>query len=39
MGRPRAFDRDKAVKQAMHLLWQNGYASTSAVWFAFLDRA
>lgn len=29
MGRPRAFDRDAAVIQAMHLFWQNGYDSTS----------
>jgi len=29
MGRPRTFDRDKAVEQAMHIFWQNGYESTS----------
>ena len=29
MGRPRTFDRDKAVEQAMYLFWQNGYESTS----------
>ncbi len=29
MGRPRTFDRDRAVEQAMHLFWQNGYESTS----------
>lgn len=29
MGRPRAFDRDKAVEQAMHIFWKNGYESTS----------
>lgn len=29
MGRPRTFDRDKAVEGAMHIFWQNGYASTS----------
>ncbi|WP_115720345.1 TetR/AcrR family transcriptional regulator [Gallaecimonas mangrovi] len=29
MGRPRTFDRDKAIEQAMHIFWQNGYESTS----------
>lgn len=29
MGRPRTFDREKAVEEAMHLFWQNGYESTS----------
>ncbi|ANN77472.1 TetR/AcrR family transcriptional regulator [Bordetella flabilis] len=29
MGRPRTFDRDRAVEQAMHIFWQNGYESTS----------
>jgi len=29
MGRPRTFDRDKAVQQAMYIFWQNGYESTS----------
>ena len=29
MGRPRTFDRDKAVEQAMYIFWQNGYESTS----------
>lgn len=29
MGRPRTFDREKAVEQAMHIFWQNGYESTS----------
>jgi len=29
MGRPRTFDRDEAVTQAMHLFWENGYDSTS----------
>lgn len=28
-GRPRAFDRDDAVNQAMQLFWQHGYDSTS----------
>lgn len=29
MGRPRTFDREKAVEQAMHIFWQYGYESTS----------
>lgn len=28
-GRPRRFDRDEAVRQAMYLFWQYGYESTS----------
>ena len=28
-GRPRQFDRDEAVINAMHLFWENGYDSTS----------
>jgi AcrR family transcriptional regulator len=29
MGRPRQFDRDAALTQAMHLFWQNGFDATS----------
>ena len=29
MGRPRNFDRDHAVEQAMYLFWQHGYDATS----------
>lgn len=29
MGRPRTFDRDEAIRQAMTIFWQYGYESTS----------
>ncbi len=29
MGRPRTFNRDEAIQQAMHLFWEYGYESTS----------
>jgi len=29
MGRPRTFDRQQAVEQAMHLFWEQGYDTTS----------
>ncbi|MBB5370056.1 MULTISPECIES: TetR/AcrR family transcriptional regulator [unclassified Janthinobacterium] len=29
MGRPRTFDRQAAIEQAMHLFWEQGYESTS----------
>jgi len=29
MGRPRTFDRDAAIIQAMHLFWEHGFENTS----------